>query len=109
MISRTLVLSPSWRPLDRPRVIAASMPSRCLRIVRAALTNPGMRLRCARELQQFVDGGGVEVAGEHRAQGFLELVGPPQDPAGAFDLGQCLGLVACEGVGVLQQRLTWVT
>jgi hypothetical protein len=46
----------------------------------------------------------LEVAGEDRAQGLLELVGPPQNPAGSLDLGQRLGLGVGELVGVSQQR-----
>lgn len=49
IMSRTLLFSPSWRPLDRPRLMAVVMPSRCFRIVRAVVTNLGIRLRWAFE------------------------------------------------------------
>src|SRR4029077_6801732 len=49
-------------------------------------------------------GVGVEVAGEHRPQRLLELVGADQRPTLAFELGEGGFLCGGEGFGVLQQR-----
>lgn len=46
---RIVELSPSWRPLDSPRLIAAVIPSRCLPMVRPTVTNSSMRHRDAQE------------------------------------------------------------
>ena len=67
---RMRLLSPSRRPLVRPRRIAARMPWRCWRIVRASMTN-GSSLE--REGQGEP---GVEV--RWRECGVLELVKQPQ-------------------------------
>jgi hypothetical protein len=54
-------------------------------------------------VQEVADGVGVEVAGEHRAQGLLELVGAPENSAGSLHLPQCLGLCLGEITQVFQQ------
>jgi hypothetical protein len=54
-------------------------------------------------VQESVRGGGVQVAGEHRAQRFLELVGPPECSTGSFDLTEGASLVGVEVAGVFQQ------
>src|SRR5450759_3489617 len=54
VIVRILLLSPSWRPFESRRSIAAEMPSLFLRIVAAALTKSGIRLRWAREHQRSI-------------------------------------------------------
>src|SRR6266568_4349046 len=51
---RTTLLSPSARPLLMFNRIAASRPSRNLRIVLAALTNAGRRERLAREIHRSI-------------------------------------------------------
>src|SRR6266545_2657748 len=48
MMRRTTLLRPSARPLLIPSRIAARMPSRCLRMVLATLTNAGSRDRVER-------------------------------------------------------------
>ena len=54
-------------------------------------------------VQEGVRGGGVQVAGEHRAQGFFELVGSPECSTGFLDLTEGAGLVGGEVAGVFQQ------
>src|SRR5680860_719951 len=49
---RMVAFRPSTRPLDRPRRMAAWMPSLWARMVRASLTKAGRRERCAREHQR---------------------------------------------------------
>jgi hypothetical protein len=87
--------------------MAALIPSRCLRIVRPALTNSGMRLRLragAPAIQQTPDGVGAQVAGEDRAQSLFQLVRAPEEPAGSFQLSQCLGLCLGEVRRILEQN-----
>src|SRR6266545_2478773 len=54
MMRRTTLLRPSARPLLIPSRIAARMPSRCLRMVLATLTNAGSRDRLAREIHRSI-------------------------------------------------------
>jgi len=49
VIRRTWLFSPSALALFTPRVMAARMPSRCLRMVLATLTKEGRRERVALE------------------------------------------------------------
>jgi hypothetical protein len=56
----------------------------------------------AQTVEEIPDGSRIEVTGEHLTQGFLHLVGAPEDPAGPLYLPQRLGLRIGEIPGVFQ-------
>ena len=62
MMRRTTELRPSARALLMPSRIAARIPSRCLRMVLAVLTNAGRRERLAREIHRSISSATVSVS-----------------------------------------------
>src|SRR5215213_7915464 len=105
LIRRILLLRPSRRPLESPSGIAARMPSRCARRVRARRTNGFRRERDAQASQASRWAGAVE-----RAVGLLDFPEGgelsdrlsfgrfEQRPAGALDPAPGRGMGAFVGV-----------
>jgi len=106
VMSRTLLLSASTLALLIPSRMAARMPSRCLWIVAARVTNASRRLRLAlthqRSSSSVLSLG--EVTGEDLAQALLERLGAPCRAAVAAQLAQRGGLVVGQSLGSLEQH-----
>jgi hypothetical protein len=95
MIRRTWLLKPSARPLLIFSRIAARIPSRCLRMVLAVLTNASMRDRLALEIHRSMSSVACSV---FRSPAKMALVLQPG--VVAYDGSESFEVVAGAGLGL---------
>ena len=105
MRTRSLVFVDSINAFDRPQTKAASIPCRCLRILRPSSTKAGMRQRVAQRIQSSRPRGGATPFRRIEPQLLFQQVGPVETGvrssrsrrAGPPGDGQVLGVLP-EGV-----------